>query len=165
VLANVGGAKLATMLVLLGLPILDTARVIARRLGARRSPVHWDDSHLHYRLLARGFSQRQIVLLFYAVTASFGGLTMLAAYLQVHASQRRLHLHLLPWMNVAVSELPTLFGLALVLVVSVTIWRVAASRRRRVPRVNRSGGSASRLAPPGPPSLLTPSPSGAHRQQ
>ncbi|HEV2235117.1 MAG TPA: MraY family glycosyltransferase [Ktedonobacterales bacterium] len=81
VLANVGGAKLATMLLLLGVPILDTARVIARRLRKGRSPLHYDRSHLHHRLLAGGFSQRQIAALFYAVTAAFGAITILAAYL------------------------------------------------------------------------------------
>ncbi|MBF6591233.1 MAG: undecaprenyl/decaprenyl-phosphate alpha-N-acetylglucosaminyl 1-phosphate transferase [Ktedonobacterales bacterium] len=160
VLANVGGAKLATMLLLLGLPILDTARVIVRRLRQGSSPLRFDTSHLHHRLLARGFSQWQIVLLFYAVTASFGGLTMLAAYLQVHASQRRLRLHLLPWLNVAVSELPTLLGLVLLLLVSTAIWRVAASRRRRV-----AGPDTAPLRLPPPPPLLTPSPSGAHHQR
>jgi UDP-GlcNAc:undecaprenyl-phosphate/decaprenyl-phosphate GlcNAc-1-phosphate transferase len=161
VLANVGGAKLAMMLLLLGLPILDTSRVILRRLRRHRSPLRFDYSHLHYRLLARGFSQRQIVLLFYAVTATFGGLTMLAAYLEVHASQRRIHLHLLPWVNVAVSELPTLAGLALVLVVSVAIWRVAALRRQR------ASASGSRLTSPTPPPSFytpTPTPSGVHRR-
>ncbi len=158
VLANVGGAKLAMMLLLLGLPILDTARVIVRRVRAHRSPLQFDDSHVHYRLLARGFSQWQIVLFFYAVTACFGGLTMLAAYLEVHASQRRVHLHLLPWLNVAVSELPTLAGLALVLLMSCALWRVAATRRQR------AGASSSRLPRPTSPPYLTPSPSGAHRQ-
>jgi UDP-GlcNAc:undecaprenyl-phosphate GlcNAc-1-phosphate transferase len=80
VLANVGGAKLATMLLLLGVPILDTARVIARRLRKGRSPLRHDRSHVHHRLLAGGFSQRQIALLFYGVTAAFGGVTILAAY-------------------------------------------------------------------------------------
>ena len=41
VLANVGGAKLATMLLLLGLPIADTARVIVRRVRAGRSALRF----------------------------------------------------------------------------------------------------------------------------
>jgi UDP-GlcNAc:undecaprenyl-phosphate GlcNAc-1-phosphate transferase len=157
VLANVGGAKLAMMLLLLGLPILDTARVILRRVRDHRSPLRFDYSHLHHRLLARGYSQWQIVLFFYAITAAFGGITMVAAYLEVHASQRRIHLHLVPWLNVAVSELPTLAGLGLLVLVSVGIWRVAATRRRS----SRPGASGTQLSSP----LHTPSPSGAHRQQ
>ncbi|HEY7782321.1 MAG TPA: MraY family glycosyltransferase [Ktedonobacterales bacterium] len=84
VLANFGGAKLATMLLLMALPILDTARVIARRARHGHSPLRFDRSHLHHRLLAGGFTQRQIALLFYGITAAFGGLTILGAYLQVH---------------------------------------------------------------------------------
>src|SRR5579885_1345066 len=107
VLSNVGGAKLATMLLLLGLPILDTSRVILRRMRAGRSPLRFDMSHLHHRLLAGGLTPRQIVLIFYAVTATFGGVTILAAYLEVHAGTVRLQSTVLPWLNIALSELPT----------------------------------------------------------
>jgi UDP-GlcNAc:undecaprenyl-phosphate GlcNAc-1-phosphate transferase len=55
--------------------------VIARRVRKGRSPLGHDRSHVHHRLLAGGFSQRQIALLFYVVTAAFGGVTILAAYL------------------------------------------------------------------------------------
>lgn len=166
ILANVGGAKLATMLLLLGLPILDAARVIARRVRAGRSPLHFDASHLHYRLLARGFSQRQIVQLFYLITAAFGGVTIIAAYLEVHDNQRRLRLDLAPWLNVAVSELPTLLGFGLVLLVTAAIWRVVASRRRA------GHARSSRPLPPygGPPhpsphlSPYSPSTSGSHHR-
>jgi UDP-GlcNAc:undecaprenyl-phosphate/decaprenyl-phosphate GlcNAc-1-phosphate transferase len=84
VLANVGGAKLATMLLLLGVPILDAARVIVRRVRKGRSPLRHDRSHIHHRLLAGGFSQPQIAALFYGVTATFGGVTILAPYLGEH---------------------------------------------------------------------------------
>ncbi|HLZ20611.1 MAG TPA: MraY family glycosyltransferase [Ktedonobacterales bacterium] len=132
VLANVGGAKLATMLLLLGLPILDTARVIVRRLRQGRSPLHFDRSHIHHRLLSGGLSQRQIAALFYIVTATFGGVTILAAYLQTRAGAWMLRIHPLPWLDISVSELPTLLGLALVVAVSVAIWRVATLRRRHM---------------------------------
>jgi UDP-GlcNAc:undecaprenyl-phosphate/decaprenyl-phosphate GlcNAc-1-phosphate transferase len=131
VLANVGGAKLATMLMLLGLPILDAARVIVRRVRQGRSPLRFDRSHLHHRLLLGGLSQRQIALLFYLVTASFGGITILAAALQSHTGAWRLRSQALPWLDITASELPTLLGLTLVLVVTAAIWRVAAIRRRR----------------------------------
>jgi len=132
VLANVGGAKLAMMLLLLGLPILDTARVIVRRLRAGRSPLHPDRSHLHYRLLAGGLTQRRTALLFYAVTAAFGVVTLLGAYLQTRPTERRLEIAGLPWLSVAFSELPTLLGMAAVAAVSLAIWRIAAARRRKV---------------------------------
>ncbi len=144
VLSNVGGAKLAMMLLLLGLPILDTARVIVRRLRQGRSPLRFDTAHLHHRLLAGGFTQRQIALLFYVVTATFGGVTILAAYLQTRADDWHLRMQTLPWLDVAVSEIPTLVGLAAVALVSVAIWRLAI---RRTP------------APPPPPTASQPRPS------
>lgn len=131
VLANVGGAKLATMLLLLGVPILDTARVIVRRLHEGRSPLRFDTSHLHHRLLAGGFSQRQIALLFYVVTAAFGGVTILAATLQAGGGVRQIQVAALPWLDVAFSELPMLAGFALVVGVTLGIWRIVAMRRRR----------------------------------
>jgi UDP-GlcNAc:undecaprenyl-phosphate/decaprenyl-phosphate GlcNAc-1-phosphate transferase len=154
VLSNVGGAKLATMLLLLGLPILDTSRVILRRMRAGRSPLRFDTSHLHHRLLAGGLSQRQIVLIFYAVTAIFGSVTILGAYLEIHAGTVRLQSERLPWLNVAVSELPTLLGLAAVVLVSVGIWSVAYYRRKRTGLP--PGASFAHLASPSSPSASTP---------
>jgi UDP-GlcNAc:undecaprenyl-phosphate GlcNAc-1-phosphate transferase len=168
VLSNVGGAKLATMLLLLGLPILDTARVILRRMRAGRSPLRFDTSHLHHRLLAGGLTQRQIVFIFYVVTAIFGGITILGAYLQLHAGTVRLQSTLLPWLNVAVSELPTLLGLAALVLVSVGIWGVAYYRRKRtgVPPGASFAHLASPPTPPDPPEPVTPTPSasGTHRR-
>lgn len=131
VLANVGGAKLAMMLMLLGLPILDAARVILRRIREGRSILGFDRTHVHHGLLARGFGQRQIALIFYTITAAFGGVTILGAYLQRQATQWHLHTKLVPWLDVTSSELPTLLGLASVLVVSILLWRVAARRKNR----------------------------------
>jgi UDP-GlcNAc:undecaprenyl-phosphate GlcNAc-1-phosphate transferase len=161
VLANVGGAKLATMLLLLGLPILDTARVILRRLRRGRSPLHFDRSHIHHRLLSGGLSQRQIAGLFYVVTATFGGVTILAAYLQKRPAFWMRHIHVLPWLDLSASEIPTLLGLALVLAVSVAIWRVATLRRRRM----GIPPGASSATWPRPPVARLPSPaSGSHRR-
>lgn len=86
VLANVGGAKLITMLILLALPILDAVRVLARRLRDGQSPLRADRSHLHHHLLAGGFTQRQVALLFYAVTALFGGVTIVVTAMQANES-------------------------------------------------------------------------------
>ncbi len=59
-------------LVVLAVPIADTASVVALRLYERR-PIHVGDSrHLSHQLVALGFSQRGAVLLLYLVTASLG---------------------------------------------------------------------------------------------
>ena len=70
--AIVGGAKLATVLLVLGVPILDVAWLIGARLRAGRSPAHGGRDHLHLRLRDLGFSTRQIVIFYYALSASFG---------------------------------------------------------------------------------------------
>jgi hypothetical protein len=136
VLANVGGAKLATMLLLMGIPILDTARVIVRRVRQGRSPLRFDRSHLHHRLLAGGFTQRQIAWLFYGVTAVFGGLTMVAAYLQRHLAWWHVSWRPLPGISIAASEVPVLVGLALVVcatggILALALWRRAYLQAHR----------------------------------
>lgn len=76
-LAIIGGAKMATALLVLGVPILDVAWVILYRLRHGRSPFRGDRGHLHHRLLDLGLSQRQIVLVFYAFAAFFGVLAVI----------------------------------------------------------------------------------------
>ena len=76
VLAVISGGKIATALLVLGIPILDAAWVIARRLWFRRSPFAGDKGHLHFRLLDVGLSQRQAVLLLYFLAAVFGGVAV-----------------------------------------------------------------------------------------
>jgi UDP-N-acetylmuramyl pentapeptide phosphotransferase/UDP-N-acetylglucosamine-1-phosphate transferase len=78
VISIIGGAKIATAVLVLGLPILDTAFVILRRLAAGRSPMQGGDgAHLVHRLLSSGLKVRQITLLVYTVTALFGALSVL----------------------------------------------------------------------------------------
>lgn len=72
----VGGAKIATALLALGVPILDTAWVIIYRVINGRSPLNADRGHLHHRLLDAGLSQTQIVGVFALLTASFGALAL-----------------------------------------------------------------------------------------
>jgi UDP-N-acetylmuramyl pentapeptide phosphotransferase/UDP-N-acetylglucosamine-1-phosphate transferase len=72
VCAIIGGAKLATVLLVLGVPILDVAWLIVARSAAGRSPAHSGRDHLHLRLQDLGFSSRQIVVFYYALSAGFG---------------------------------------------------------------------------------------------
>ena len=78
VLSIIGGAKIATAVLVLGIPIFDTALVILQRLAGGRSPLQGGDgAHLVHRLLAAGLSVRQIAILLYALTALFGSLSLL----------------------------------------------------------------------------------------
>lgn len=72
-LAIISGSKVATALLIIGIPMLDVLWVIVRRLFIeRRSPLQADRKHLHLRLVDHGLSQRQAVVLLYAITALFG---------------------------------------------------------------------------------------------
>ncbi|NPA90237.1 MAG: undecaprenyl/decaprenyl-phosphate alpha-N-acetylglucosaminyl 1-phosphate transferase [Chloroflexi bacterium] len=66
VLGIAAGAKVATVLLVLGLPIADVAWQIVRRWREGRSPFTGDRGHLHLRLYDRGWSPRRIVLLYVA---------------------------------------------------------------------------------------------------
>jgi UDP-N-acetylmuramyl pentapeptide phosphotransferase/UDP-N-acetylglucosamine-1-phosphate transferase len=77
--AIIGGAKLATVLLVLGVPILDVAWLIVARVLAGRSPAQGGRDHLHLRLRDLGFTTRQIVVFYYALSASFGVLGITGA--------------------------------------------------------------------------------------
>ncbi|EKD76587.1 MAG: hypothetical protein ACD_43C00052G0005 [uncultured bacterium] len=80
VLAIISGGKIATALLILGLPIIDVIWVIVRRsLIEKRSPFSGDTSHLHFQLLEMGLSNRTIAILYYLITLVFGVITLLAS--------------------------------------------------------------------------------------
>ncbi len=70
-------AKVATTLLVLGIPILDVVWLIIQRWRQRGNPTLAGRDHLHYRLLDLGFSQRQIVSLYYTFCTAFGLLALL----------------------------------------------------------------------------------------
>lgn len=73
----VGGTKAASLLLVLGIPILDTAWLIVNRLLRGQSPWRGDRSHLHHRLQRLGLGPRSIVLVLGGVSATFGALALL----------------------------------------------------------------------------------------
>ncbi len=83
VLAIMGGAKFALILMLLGIPILDVALVMIHRIMRGQHPMQRDllpmharFTHLHYRLLFGGLNPRQVCLVLYAVTCTLGILAL-----------------------------------------------------------------------------------------
>lgn len=68
---------IAIPIVSLGLPILDVAVAVLRRFLSRKPIFSADREHIHHKLLSRGLSHRQTVLVLYAVTATFGLLSLL----------------------------------------------------------------------------------------
>lgn len=71
-LSIVGGAKLATGLMALGFPLVDAVFVVIGRLSRGASPFKGDDTHLHFKLLRAGLSQRQVVFLIWGLSGVTG---------------------------------------------------------------------------------------------
>ncbi len=75
-LGIIAGGRVATVLLVMGIPIVDVAWQIFDRLRHHRPPTEGDRGHLHFRLLDRGLSERAIVLLYWGFCGLFGGLAL-----------------------------------------------------------------------------------------
>lgn len=62
---------------ILGVPVFDTAFAMVRRKLSGKSMVEADKGHLHHRLLKMGLNQRQTVVILYSISAIFGVLANL----------------------------------------------------------------------------------------
>lgn len=69
VLAIFAGAKIATTLLVMIIPLVDAVWVIGERFFAGESIFASDKRHIHYKLAARGWAPWQIASLFIVVTA------------------------------------------------------------------------------------------------
>lgn len=78
-LAVISGSKVATTMLILGVPIVDLAFVVIGRLRDRKRITVGDVRHLHFRLLAAGVSEKNAVLFFYAAAILFGLIGLLAS--------------------------------------------------------------------------------------
>ena len=77
-LSILGPVKSATMIaviipvLVLGLPIFDTAFAIFRRLVNKKPIMSADKGHLHHRLMSLGYGQRRATLMLYCVSGIMG---------------------------------------------------------------------------------------------
>ncbi len=76
VLAIISGSKIATTLLVVGIPALDVLWVVIYRTVKRKSLIKGDSAHLHYRLLKKGLSHKFVVLLMYLLAIGFGVTTL-----------------------------------------------------------------------------------------
>lgn len=76
VIAIISGGKVATAVLVLGIPLFDAVIVIVRRLLAGQSPFKADQRHLHHRLLKIGLSVPAAVILINIVAVTFGLLAL-----------------------------------------------------------------------------------------
>jgi hypothetical protein len=63
-----------------GLPVLETVLSVMRRFLSGQPLFTADRGHIHHKLLERGFSQRQVVLILYVVSAACGLLSLFLLY-------------------------------------------------------------------------------------
>ncbi len=73
-------APLFIPLVILGVPIFDTAYAIVRRARSRTGVTEADKGHLHHRLMDLGHGQRRSVLILWTWTALLSGLVLYPVY-------------------------------------------------------------------------------------
>jgi UDP-GlcNAc:undecaprenyl-phosphate GlcNAc-1-phosphate transferase len=64
--------SLSIPVIVLGLPIFDTAASIFRRLNSQHPIAQADRGHLHHRLLALGLTHKQSVIVMYVASAALG---------------------------------------------------------------------------------------------
>lgn len=76
-LSIIGGAKMATILLVMGLPLLDVAWQVARRLREGRNPLKGDRGHIHFRLIDLHVPPQWLALGYHAFCAAFGLLALI----------------------------------------------------------------------------------------
>lgn len=76
-LKNATAVAVVTPVIILGVPIVDTAVAIVRRKLSGRKITDADKMHLHHRLLAMGFTHRGAVLVVYGIAILFSLIALL----------------------------------------------------------------------------------------
>ena len=79
ILAILGGAKLATIFIILSLPITDAILTILNRLKNGHSPFWGDRKHLHHYLLDKYHWNKIQISLFYCLVSLIMGLLALVS--------------------------------------------------------------------------------------
>lgn len=71
-LSILSGVKLATAILVMGVPTADAIFTITRRILSKKSPFWHDKGHLHHLLLDIGFGQRSIAVFYWAMSFLLG---------------------------------------------------------------------------------------------
>lgn len=85
-LAILSTTKVGTLMVVLGVPLIDASFIISRRILNKKSPVWGGREHLHHQLMSLGWGRRRIAIFYWAITALLGFLALNLSSLQkLHA--------------------------------------------------------------------------------
>lgn len=72
VLSILSTAKIATLMIVLAIPLIDAGYLFVKRIASGRSPVWGSREHLHHRLLDLGWGKRRIAVFYWVITAALG---------------------------------------------------------------------------------------------
>jgi len=75
-LAILTTTKVGTLIIVLGIPIIDALFVMFRRIASGKSPVWGDTSHLHHTLMRLGWGKRRIAIFYWLISAVLGFLAL-----------------------------------------------------------------------------------------
>lgn len=78
--ATLSDVPILVPILLLGVPIFDTAWAIVRRIRQKRSIFQADRGHLHHRIVALGLSERVTILILYGVVAALCAVAVVIFY-------------------------------------------------------------------------------------
>jgi UDP-GlcNAc:undecaprenyl-phosphate/decaprenyl-phosphate GlcNAc-1-phosphate transferase len=121
------GTFVVVPLILLGLPLYDTATVVFGRMRRGQPIFRADRSHVHHRLLNQGLSQKQTAWILYGITVVLGVLAVLIVARQVQNSPPGLDRAIPTERAVLISkqqfEFLLMGGVVLVSGVGLAIWR------------------------------------------
>jgi UDP-GlcNAc:undecaprenyl-phosphate GlcNAc-1-phosphate transferase len=127
-------------LLVLAVPIIDTSFVVLRRLKYGESVFAADQTHLHYRFLRRGFTQRRAALTIWAWCG-----TLAAAALTVRFVRPHLHGDWHPWrtlITAAVGLVALAASLYIVYLLEIVKLTSVRARRREQPPAERARRTA-----------------------
>ena len=72
VLSILSGAKVATAILVLGVPLMDAIYSVIRRIMKGKSPFWGDRGHLHHKLLDSGWGKRRIAVFYWLISLALG---------------------------------------------------------------------------------------------
>jgi len=76
VLSLLSTAKVATLMLVLAIPLIDALYLVIKRILTGRAPFWGGREHLHHRLLALGWGKRRIAIFYWLITAALGILAL-----------------------------------------------------------------------------------------
>jgi UDP-GlcNAc:undecaprenyl-phosphate GlcNAc-1-phosphate transferase len=126
--------SLVVPLVLLAVPFMDTAFVVAKRLKYRRKPWSADANHFHHRMARIGFSQRKTVAYLYGWTLMLAVVAVALRLVPFHDHRWPFHYHL-GWVLVMVAICLLALAASVYLVYVLEIFKFKSNRIRELRRL------------------------------